>query len=51
MKRNDYKTININKFIFVVLAVSFFMISVKVLLVACKEETNGINLTEFTKYW
>lgn len=49
MKRNDYKTINISYLVFVVLAVSFFAISAKVLLVACKDTTDGINLTEFTK--
>ena len=49
MKRNNLKTINIHFIILIVLIVSFFVISGKVLLVALQDETNGVNLTEFVK--
>ena len=49
MKRNNLKTINIHFLVLIVLIVSFFVISGKVLLVALQDETNGVNLTEFVK--
>ena len=48
MKRKN-NTINVSKYIFVVLVVSFFSIVIKLSLVSLSKETNGINLTEFVK--
>ena len=48
MKRKN-TTININILMFVVLVVSFFAIVIKLSMVSLKTETDGINLTEFTK--
>ncbi len=44
-KKNN--TINVNKIIFVVLVLSFFAISLKLLIVGLAKTTDGINLTEF----
>ena len=46
MKRKN-TTINVNKMIFVVLVLSFFVISIKLLLVGLGKTTDGIDLTEF----
>ena len=48
MKRKN-NTINVSKYIFVVLVVSFFSIVIKLSFVSLSKETNGINLTEFVK--
>ena len=49
MKRKNNTTINVSILIFVVLVVSFFSIVIKLSLVSLSEETDGVNLKEFTK--
>ena len=48
MKRKS-NTINVHILMFVVLVVSFFSIVIKLSMVSLQKETDGINLTEFTK--
>ena len=49
MKRKNNTTINVSILVFVVLVVSFFSIVIKLSLVSLSEETDGVNLKEFTK--
>jgi penicillin-binding protein 2B len=48
MKRKN-TTINVNILMFIVLVFSFFSIVVKLSMISLQEETDGVNLTQFTK--